>query len=325
MNNKIFSVFFITVFLLFTPFLSFSSDNGFSYWLAELRAEAKLKGISDKTLDSALAGLKPIQKVIRLDRSQPEFTLDFQSYLKSRVTKKRIKAGRKMLIKHSDILEKVEQRYGVHPRFLMAIWGLETNYGNYTGGFPVIGALATLAFDSRRGNFFRSELLNALTILDQGHINIKNMRGSWAGAMGQVQFMPSTFSRFAIDADGDGRKDIWKNLDDAFSSAANFLAGSGWQRGITWGIEVRLPSDFNRNLAGLDKKKSVNDWQAIGVRGTDGKDLPAENITASVVLPSKNNKPAFLVFQNYRSILKWNRSHSYALSVCRLADSIGYR
>jgi membrane-bound lytic murein transglycosylase B len=319
---KIFSVFFMTVFLLLIPSLSLPTDKDFADWLVRLRAQAKSQGVSDETLDSALTGLKPIQRVIDLDRRQPEFILDFQNYLETRVTKKRIRQGRMMLSRHRDILEKVKQRYGVQPRFLVAIWGLETSYGNHLGNFPVIGALATLAYDARRSDFFRSQLLNALIILDQGHIRIQDMKGSWAGAMGQVQFMPSTFSQFAVDADGDGRKDIWHNLDDAFYSAANFLVGYGWQSGKTWGMEVQLPSDFRREMAGLDKKKPLTVWQAMGIRGIDGKDLPSENITASVVLPSANTKPAFLVFQNYRSIMRWNNSHSYALSVCRLADLI---
>ena len=322
MKIKVFSVFFIAVFLLLIPSLLLATDNDFADWLVELRAEARSKGISDETLDSALTGLKPIQKVIERDRRQPEFTLDFQSYLKTRVTKKRIRKGREMLGKHKDMLEKVKQRYDVNPRFLIAIWGLESNYGDYLGSFPVIGALATLAHDSRRSNFFRSQLLHALTILDQGHISIQDMKGSWAGAMGQVQFMPSTFSQFAIDADKDGRKDIWNNLADAFSSAANFLAGYGWQKGITWGMEVQLPSNFRLEMAGLDKERPLTDWQAVGIRGIDGADLPEDNITGAVVLPSDSDNPAFLVFQNYRSIMKWNRSHSYALSVCHLADSI---
>ncbi len=322
MKIKIISVFFISVLLLLIPSLSSAADNNFADWLAELRAEASSLGISDKTLDSALTGLKPIQKVIKLDRKQPELTQDFERYLKARVTKKRIKLGRKMLIKHSDILKKAEERYGVPPHFLIAIWGFETNYGKNTGSYPVIGALATLAHDSRRSSFFRSQLLSALTILDEGHINIQDMQGSWAGAMGLVQFMPSTFSQYAIDADGDGRKDIWNNLPDAFSSAANYLARSGWQRGAEWGMEVQVPSDFNQKLANLNNEKPLADWQTIGIRKTDGSDLPEEDISASVVLPSDSNKPAFLVFQNYRSIMKWNRSHSFALSVCHLADSI---
>ncbi len=322
MKIKICSIFFIALFLL--PSLSKASpaENNFADWLVELRAEARARGISEKTLDLALADLKPIKKVIRLDRKQPEFTMSFQRYLKSRVSKKRVKLGRKMLLKHGDMLEKISQRYGVPPHFLIAIWGLESNYGNSLGKYPVITALATLAHDGRRSKFFRSELLNALTILDQGHISFQDMKGSWAGAMGQIQFMPSTFTRFAIDGDGDGRKDIWKNLHDAFSSAGNFLAGSGWQRGKPWGMEVKLPPDFNHELEGLDKKKPIADWQSIGIRRIDGSDLPADTITASVILPSDSDKPAFLVFKNYRSIMKWNRSHFYAMSVCRLADLI---
>jgi membrane-bound lytic murein transglycosylase B len=324
-TSKIFSVFIIPVVLLLAPPLSSSADNDFADWLVELRAEARSRGISEDTLNAALTDLKPIPRVIELDRKQPEFTLDFQSYLESRISKKRIRLGREMLHRHGDMLEKIRQRYGVQPRFLIAIWGLETNYGNYLGSFPIIGALATLAHDTRRGDFFRSQLFNALTILDEGHISNADMRGSWAGAMGQVQFMPSTFAQYAIDANGDGRKNIWQDLPDAFSSAANFLVSSGWQRGIIWGREVQLPSDFQQEMSGLDKEKSLSEWQAIGIRRIDGSDLPEENITASVILPSEGNKPAFLVYQNYRSIFKWNKSHSYALSVCRLADLIAVR
>jgi membrane-bound lytic murein transglycosylase B len=320
-SRRYFSVVFITLsFLLALPHSSWAND--FADWLMDLRTEARLQGISDRTLDSALAGLKPIPRIIELDRNQPEFKKDFKDYLKTRVSRKRIKQGRKMLKKHSSILNEVEKKYGVPPQFLVAIWGLETNYGSYLGGYPIIGALATLAHDPRRSGFFRTELLNALLILEQGHISVSDMRGSWAGAMGQVQFMPSTFARFAVDGDGDGRKDIWKNMPDAFSSAANFLTGFGWQKDISWGMEVRVPPDFNRDSAGLEHEKTLAEWQETGVRLKNGRDLPGDTITASLVLPSSGRKPAFLVHKNYRAIMKWNRSHSYALAVCHLADRI---
>jgi membrane-bound lytic murein transglycosylase B len=311
------------VFLITASAFSASETTGdFADWLASLRAEARANGISDATLETALGGLQPIPRVIKLDRNQPEFKQDFRSYINSRVSEKRIKAGRRMLQKHSFLLDKIRQRYGIQPRFLIAIWGLETEYGNYLGGYPVIGALATLAYDPRRSNFFRAELLNALTILDEGHVSISDMQGSWAGAMGQVQFMPSTFVRHAVDADGNGRKDIWHSLPDTFASAANFLADYGWQSGITWGRKVWLPSDFNLNLAGLDKERPLAEWQEMGVRRINGSNLPVVDIKASLILPDGNDGPVFLVYQNYRAILRWNHSHLYALSVCYLADRI---
>ncbi len=313
----------LAVFLMTASAFSASETTGdFADWLASLRAEARAKGISDATLETALGGLQPIPRVIKLDRNQPEFKQDFRSYINSRVSEKRIKAGRRMLQKHRFLLEKIRRRYGIQPRFLIAIWGLETEFGNYLGGFPVIGALATLAYDPRRSDFFRAELLNALTILDEGHVSISDMKGSWAGAMGQFQFMPSTFVRHAVDADGNERKDIWHSLPDTFASAASFLADSGWQSGITWGRKVRLPSDFNLNLAGLDKEIPLAEWQEMGVRRINGSNLPGVDIKASLILPDGNNGPAFLVYQNYRAILRWNHSHLYALSVCYLADRI---
>jgi membrane-bound lytic murein transglycosylase B len=305
-----------------SAFSASETTGDFADWLASLRAEAIAKGISDATLETALGGLQPIPRIIELDRNQPEFKQDFRSYINSRVSEKRIKTGRRMLQKHGFLLEKIRRRYGIQPRFLIAIWGLETEYGNYLGGFPVIGALATLAYDPRRSNFFRAELLNALTILDEGHVSISDMKGSWAGAMGQLQFMPSTFVRHAVDADGNGRKNIWHSLPDTFASAAKFLADSGWQSGITWGRKVRLPSDFNLNLAGLDKERPLAEWQEMGVRRINGSNLPGVDIKASLILPDGNNGPVFLVYQNYRAILRWNHSHLYALSVCYLADRI---
>ncbi|MFC1844993.1 lytic murein transglycosylase, partial [Thermodesulfobacteriota bacterium] len=287
-----------------------------------LRQEAQTKGISEATIHEALDNLEPIPRVIELDRKQPEFTQAFWRYLDARVTENRIERGRTLLKKHAELFNTIEMHYGVQPRFLVAFWGLETNFGDYLGGFPVVGSLATLAHDTRRSDFFRSELFDALSIIDAGHISAANMLGSWAGAMGQPQFMPSTFIRSAVDGDGDGRKDIWHNLSDVFASAANFLSESGWQGDKTWGREVKIPPDFNLDLTGLQTKKTLAAWQVLGVRKINGEDLPRINIKGSVILPAGHDGPAFLVYNNFHTILRWNRSNLYAIAVGHLADRI---
>ena len=307
---------------LFTLARQGACSGDFSEWLEGLRQEARAKGISEAILHEALDDLHPIPRVIELDRRQPEFTQSFWRYLDARVTEGRIERGRMLLELHAELLDSIEKQYGVQPRFLVAFWGLETNFGDYLGSFPVIGSLATLAHDPRRSDFFRSELLAALSILDDGHITAKEMFGSWAGAMGQPQFMPSTFIRFAVDADGDGRRDIWHSLPDIFASAANFLSESGWQGDKTWGREVRLPPGFNLELTGLAIEKNLAAWQILGVRKINGNDLPRVNMKASLILPAGHAGPAFLVYNNYRTTLQWNRSDLYAIAVGHLADRI---
>jgi membrane-bound lytic murein transglycosylase B len=294
----------------------------FSSWLENFRQEARTKGISEATLHAALDDLQPIPRVIELDRKQPEFTQTFWRYLDARVTEDRVERGRMLRELHTELLDSIAREYGVQPRFLVAFWGLETNFGDYLGSFPVIGSLATLAHDPRRSDFFRTELLAALSIIDAGHIPVSEMVGSWAGAMGQPQFMPSTFVRFAVDGDGDGRRDIWHSLPDVFASAANFLSKSGWQGERNWGREVKLPPDFALELAGLEVEKSLVAWQVLGVRKINGDDLPRVNIKASVVLPAGHAGPAFLVYNNFRTTLQWNRSDLYAIAVGHLADRI---
>jgi len=296
--------------------------ENFSSWLDELRQEARTKGISEATLHEALDNLEPIPRVIELDRRQPEFVQTFWRYLDARVTEKRIERGRALLETHKELFATIEMRYGVQPRFLVAFWGLETNFGDYLGSFSVIGSLATLAYDPRRSDFFRSELLAALSIIDSGHISAANMLGSWAGAMGQPQFMPSTFVRFAVDGDGDGRQDIWHALPDVFASAANFLSESGWQGDKTWGREVTIPPDFNLDMSGLKVKKTLAAWQVLGVRKIKGEDLPRVNIKGSILLPAGHDGPAFLVYNNFHTILRWNRSNLYAIAIGHLADRI---
>jgi membrane-bound lytic murein transglycosylase B len=310
----------------------------FDIWLKELRTEALEAGIRGEVLHAALAGLEPIPRVIELDRRQPEFTMTFDEYLGKVVPESRIREGRRKLNEHQALLETVGIKYGVQPRFIVALWGIETSYGRHTGGFSVIASLATLAYDGRRSSYFRKELLNALRIIDDGHVTASAMKGSWAGAMGQSQFMPSSFLSFAVDEDGDGRRDIWTTKADVFASAANYLAESGWQGDQTWGRRVRLPQGFDLALVGLDVIKPLDQWQTLGIRRSDGRDLPTRPLPASLVLPDGEKAPdgvgvgdpgwagnsgaAFLVYDNYRTTLKWNRSTFFAIAVGHLADRL---
>lgn len=291
----------------------------FEPWLQELKLEAKSRGISANVLNQALNGIKPIPRVLELDRKQPEFTLTFWSYLNRAVNDKRIQKGKELLVTHKKLLASIHEKYGVPPRFLVAFWGLESNFGQYTGVFPVVAALVTLAHDRRRAKFFREQLLAVLGLIDQGDIALAT-KASWAGAMGNHQFIPTTYRDFAVDHNGDGKRDLWNTLPDIFASAANYLKGAGWDKDRTWGREVKLPAGFAYELSGLKLKKSLKEWQELGVRRANGKNLPAVEVDASIVLPSGYRGPAFLVYNNYRTIMIWNRSILYALAVGHLAD-----
>ena len=292
----------------------------FDRWVSELRAEALSLGISIRTLEALDELNAPLQKVLEYDSSQPEFVQTFTRYLGLRVTPNQVARGRSLLQEHRELLEEVNQRYGVRPHYLAAFWAIESNFGRNTGGFSVLQALATLAFDPRRADFFREQLLIALKIIDEGHISSADMTGSWAGAMGQLQFMPTIFDSYAIDGDGDGRVDIWNSLPDIFYSAANFLNQSGWQDGERWGREILLPSDFDYSLSGLMTRKTVNEWSEFGVTQVSGDKLPNALMSASIVLPAGASGPAFLAYSNYRVTLAYNPSTFYALTVGHLAD-----
>lgn len=299
-----------------------ADKQDFKNWLQSLRREARVKGISDRTLNAALTDIAPAKKVIALDRHQPEFTQTFWSYLNQRVNEKRVKRGRMLLHTHRRLLNKIQTVYGVPARYIVAFWGLETNFGSYLGDFRVIQALVTLAYDRRRTDFFRGQLLDGLQIIEHGHITAEKMMGSWAGAMGHMQFMPSTFIGHAVDYTGDGRKDIWQSLPDAFASAANFLTDIGWQPGETWGREVHLPDKFDLTLATPGEKKTLKAWSALGVKRANGARLPRTDMQGAIVLPQGHKGPAFIVYENFRVILRWNNSLNYAISVGHLADRI---
>ncbi|WP_218044174.1 lytic murein transglycosylase [Kiloniella majae] len=294
----------------------------FEQWLNEFKVEARGQGISEQTLTRSFKGVQPIPKIIEYDRRQPEFTRTFWSYLDRAVNTQRIKKAQQLQKTHKELLNNISNKYGVQSRFLLAFWGLESNFGQHTGGFSVIAADATLAYDTRRSDFFRTQLLEALRIIDDGHITPEKMQGSWAGAMGHLQFIPSTYNLYAVDENGDGRKDIWHSLPDVFGSAANYLGQIGWDDEYTWGREVQLPQNFNWDLVGLNTKKSLVEWQQAGVRKITGNNLPALDLEASLILPSGHKGPAFLVYNNFRKILNWNRSILYALAVGHLSDRI---
>ena len=298
--------------------------TGFDQWLQGVRSDALKQGISKNTLDQALKNISPIARIIELDRRQTEFTVTFQDYLnRIAAPQSRINKGRALLAENRVVLEAVGQRYGVQPRFIVALWGIESNFGTNTGDFYVIEALATLAFDGRRSSFFRKELMNALKILDEGHITVARMKGSWAGAMGQSQFMPSSFLSRAEDFDGDGRRDIWTTRADVFASAANYLSKAGWRDDQTWGRAVLLPANFNKSLTGTKVKRTLAQWQKMGVRKTDGSDLPSRDLKGSIVIPKRSGGQAFLVYKNFSTIKRWNNSTFFALAVGHLADGIG--
>ncbi|MDB3898319.1 lytic murein transglycosylase [Gammaproteobacteria bacterium] len=306
--------------LALLSFPAFAQEQSFEDWVAELRAEAAALGISESTL-AALDDLEaPLPRVLELDSSQPEFVQTFTRYLGLRVTPRQVERGQQLLNQHAVLLEEVRQRYGVQPQYLAAFWAIESNFGSNTGGFSVLQALATLAYDPRRADFFRTQMLTALQIIDEGHISAADMSGSWAGAMGQLQFMPSVFNLHGVDGDGDGRIDIWNSLPDIFHSAANFLSKSGWKGDERWGREVLLPEDFDFSLAGTDTRKPLQEWRDIGLLQTSGAPIPVADMRASVVIPAGAGGPAFLTYDNFRVTRVYNTPIFYALTVGHLAD-----
>lgn len=295
--------------------------DSFGQCLQEIEQRAVSEGVSRDTAGQVLADAEFLPRIIELDRRQPEFTTTFADYLGRRVNESRIEQGRDMLREHRELLDRVTDETGVPPAYLVAFWGLETNYGSYFGKMPVPSALATLACDERRGQYFSGELISALKILDEGAIEPERMEGSWAGAMGHVQFMPSVFLKHATDADGDGRRDLWNSIPDAMMSAGRFLQSMGWDPDYRWGREVLLPDDFDYSLAG-DDRRPLSRWNELGVTDVYGQPLADEPIDAKLVVPAGHRGPAFLAYDNFRVIMGWNRSEYYAIAVGHLADRI---
>ena len=302
-----------------------AADVDFSQWLQGVRQEASAQGIGAGTLDRALNGIEPIPRVIELDRRQPETSLTFAEYITRIVNPQRRDAAREHFAENHALLSEIGERYGVTPPFIVALWGIETDFGRVTGGFPVIPALATLAYDGRRPAFFRKELMNALLIVDREHVDPQRMLGSWAGAMGQSQFMPSSFLAYAVSYRGDAAPDIWGRREDVFASIANYLSHIGWQRDQGWGDEVVLPKGVDAAPDSHGPRRPIAEWRALGVKRVDGKALPAIASEASLVAPGGADGPVFLVYDNFRALLKWNNSSYFAIAVGYLADGLDRR
>ncbi|MGE0152954.1 MAG: lytic transglycosylase domain-containing protein [Reyranellaceae bacterium] len=297
-----------------------SANPSFEAWVRQLRPEATAQGVSAATFDAAFAGLQPLPRVIELYERQPEVKLSFDEYLARVVPPTRIERGRQLLKENRPLLDQIGAQYGVPSRLIVALWGVESDYGNRQGDYNVIAALATLSWSGKRAAFFKQELIAALKIVDQGHATAPTLLGSWAGALGQCQFMPSNFLRLTVDHDGDGRRDIWRSRPDVFASIANYMNKVHWRTGQSWGREVRLPARFPVK-AHANARRKLDEWQKLGLRRQDGGDLPTAAFTAQLVLPQGSER-AFLVYDNHRAILAWNRSTFFALAVGQLMDAL---
>ena len=311
--------------------------NDFKQWLVGVEQEALKRGISKEVITLAFHDLEPDTRVIGFDRNQPEFVQTFDQYLNARVSKARVEEGNRLYRQYATELKQVGEYYGVDPRYIVAFWGLESSFGRYQGKYSVIRSLATLAYDPRRSAFFRNELLNALQILEEGHVSVDDFVGGWAGAMGQNQFIPSSFINYAQDFDGDGRKNIWTNNVDVWASIANYLQKNGWRPDEEWGLKVKLPPGFRDQLLNLKPKKvssscralkyhtrkmPVSDWQVFRVRAADGGRLPVVRFSAALIIPEDDQEYTYMTFPNFRTILSYNCANKYAVSVGLMADLI---
>jgi membrane-bound lytic murein transglycosylase B len=305
--------------MLASPAWAADSFQGF---LAGVRADALRSGIAPNTVDHALNGLQPNQKVLDHFNHQPEFTLSWAQYRALVVTDQRAESGRAAVRQNSAIIQAVQDRYGVANGVVVGIWGLESSFGQKTGDYSVVQSLATLAWQTKRAAFFRSELIAALHILDSGDITPVRMTGSYAGAMGQPQFMPTSYLRYAVDFEGNGRRDIWGSKADTLASIANYLAKAGWRSGQGWGEQITVPPSFNPGLAGRDNRRSVADWARAGVRRLDGGALTDMDIQAAVLLPDGVAGEAFLAYPNFAAIRRYNPSDYYAIAVGLIGDAV---
>lgn len=304
------------------PVLRSVPDAGYDAWVAGFRTRALASGISSQTYDSAFRSAGFLPGVIERDRNQTEFTRSIEDYLAIAASDERVSLGRSMMQKYGGLLREIEARYGVEPQIVAAIWGLESFYGTRRGNVPVISALSTLAYEGRRGAFFEQQLVAALKILQNGDVTAQGMTGSWAGAMGHTQFIPTSYLGFAVDFRGDGRRDIWSDdPTDALASTAAYLRKSGWVQGQPWGVEVVLPASFNTAQAGRGTNRSTEDWAAQGVRDVNGRPVPNHG-AGSILLPAGANGPAFMVFRNFTVITRYNNAESYVIGVGHLSDRL---
>jgi len=315
-----------------TQFSASAADISFSDWLAAFKAEAVANGIDQAVADQALNDVQPIDKVIELDRRQAEFTMTFDQYLSHTASPERVADGKKLYQQNRKLLRRIGHEHGVPAQQLVAMWGIESNYGRNMGSFSVISALATLAYDGRRSAYFRGELMKALTMASRG-VPPQNMRGSWAGAMGQCQFMPSTYLNYAVSASGQGQADIWSKPEDVWASTGNYLSGLGWHENETWGMAVKLPKrGIAAPLFGLDKPRALSDWKRLGVKRANGKALTGPASMKLALMHADAAKdgsggegPVYLVGDNFRALLHWNRSFFFALAAGTLADRVASR
>ena len=311
---------------VFFPHMSYS-DEKFTLFVTNISNEALKKGISQKVVSQFKKKVSYIPRVIELDRSQPEFKLTLDQYLKRVVTNLRIKTANQKYKENKILLNKIAKHYGVQPRYLIALWGIETDFGRLTGGFSVVSSLTSLAYDGRRHDYFKKELFNALKIVNQGHVSLNKMTGSWAGAMGQCQFMPSSFLNYANDWDKDGTKNIWTSKPDVFASAANYLSKVGWSNNITWGRKVylgnfKINSNNKPNNKPNNKYLLLKEWSSRGILRQNKEKLPLVNLKARLVIPDNYGKYGYLVYRNFESLLNWNRSNYFGIAVGKLSDAI---
>ncbi|SKA24248.1 membrane-bound lytic murein transglycosylase B [Enhydrobacter aerosaccus] len=298
------------------------AQSEFRDCLQAIKTEAVRQGVPAAVADQAFQNLTPDQKVLDLDSRQPEFTLTYGRYIGNAVTPDRVAKGQQKLAQYRSLLDSLQREYGVPPQYLIAFWGMETNYGTFLGDFSVVRSVATLACMTKRIAFFTNETVQALRILATNGMTSSQLRGSWAGAMGNMQFMPSTFMKYAVDRDGNGRIDLWNSMPDAFASAANFLRGIGFRPGLPSSDEVFLPQNFPLEQADMSVEKPVKAWAAMGVRRAGGAALPASDDPSSIILPAGWRGPAFILYPNFKAVMNWNRSTLYALAVGILARQI---
>ena len=304
------------------PLAGAAAEGSFDAFLAGLRPEARRAGIRERTLEVAFAGVRPNQRVIDADRKQPEFTMTWARYRGFTMSDKRIERGRAAYAANRALFQRVSERYQVEPGVIAGIWGLESNFGTDTGSYNVIEALATLAWEGRRAGFFRSQLLSALKILEHGDVAPARMLGSYAGAMGQPQFMPDSYLRYAVDFDGTGRRDIWDSRGDVLGSIANYLASSGWRAGEPWGQPVQVPAALGPGDIGREQRRSLAEWQRLGVRRIDGTGFSHLEAQGSVIQPDGAGGEAFMAYGNFNAIRRYNPSDFYALAVGLLGDMV---
>jgi membrane-bound lytic murein transglycosylase B len=313
----------VSIFYIALPSLA-CAQVSFEDYIKQLKIEAVEQGFASEFIDLQFSDVQFHQKAVVADKNQPESKITLDKYLATRVPDWKVKQALELAEQHKVVLAQVERQYGVQARFIVALWANESNFGRYMGKYPVISSLATMAYEGRREDFFKKQLFAALTIVEQGHISHDDFLGSWAGAMGQSQFMPTTFLAYAVDFDGDGKKDIWANTADVFASIANFLKSEGWDDTLTWGRQVSLPKEFDMTLIGLSKqdRKTMLSWQELGVRRYDGEDLPALDLMSSLIAPDGPNGRIYLVYENFNTLMKWNRSSYFGAAIGYLSDRI---